>query len=158
MQATKTSQSLIGIVVVLVVFVLAAIAQTTQGGIVGTVRDQKGADIAGAKVTVTNQATGLQRDITTAGNGIFRIPVLPSGNYEVKAEAPGFATSTVKAVEVGVDQIRTVDLVLRVGAKTEIVEVQADVALTQTETSHVGEIIDNRKVEDLPLNGRDFAQ
>ena len=65
----------------------------------------------------------------------------------LKAEAAGFATSAVKAVEVGVDQARTLDLVLRVGAKTEVIEVQADAALTQTETSHLGEIIDNRKVE-----------
>ncbi len=133
-------------------------AQTTQGGIAGTVRDQKGADISGAKITVTNEATGLQRDIATSGNGIFRILALPTGNYDVKVEAPGFATSAVRAVEVGVDQIRTLDLVLRVGAKAEVIEVQADAALTQTESSKLGEIIDNRKVEDLPLNGRDFAQ
>src|SRR4030095_1671098 len=126
--------------------------------IVGTVRDEKGADIAGAKITVTNEATGLQRDFATTGNGMFRVLALPSGNYDVKAEAPGFATSAVKAVEVGVDQVRTLDLVLRVGAKAEVIEVQSDAALTQTESSRVGEIIDNRKVEDLPLNGRDFAQ
>jgi hypothetical protein len=157
MQATKIGQKML-CVVVLVASVDVAVAQTTQGGIVGTVRDQKGADIAGAKIAVTNEATGLQRDIVTAGNGMFRILVLPGGNYDVKAEAPGFATSTVKAVEVGVDQVRTLDFVLRVGAKAEVIEVQADAALTQTESSRVGEIIDNRKVEDLPLNGRDFAQ
>ena len=134
------------------------VAQTTQGGIVGTVRDEKGADIVGATITVTSEATGLQREMATSGNGMFRIMALPSGIYDVKAAAAGFATSAVKAVEIGVDQVRTLDLVLRVGAKAEVIEVQSDAALTQTESSRVGEIIDNRKVEDLPLNGRDFAQ
>jgi len=157
MLVTKIGQMLLCILV-LIAFTVAVVAQTTLGGIVGTVRDQKGADIAGAKITVSNEATGLRNDIANTGNGMFRVLALPSGNYEVKAEAPGFAPIAVKAVEVGVDQIRTLDLVLRVGAKAEVVEVKADAALTQTESSRVGQIIDNRKVEDLPLNGRDFAQ
>src|SRR6267378_2463787 len=141
-----------------VLLVSEVFAQTTQGGIVGTIRDQKGAQIVGAKVMVTSPSTGLQRETTTADNGIFRIIALPTGVYEIKAEAAGFATATTTGVEVGIDQIRTVDVVLHVGAKAEVVEVKADAALTQTETSKLGEIIDNRKVEDLPLNGRDFAQ
>lgn len=134
------------------------LAQTTQGGIVGTIRDEKGAIIAGAKVTVSSPATGLQRQTTTADNGIFRVVGLPTGSYQIKAEAAGFATANTTGVEVGVDQIRSLDLVLRVGVKNEVVDVQADAALTQTESSKLGEIIDNKKVEDLPLNGRDFAQ
>ena len=133
-------------------------AQTTQGGIVGTIRDQEGAQIVGAKVKVTSPSTGLQRETTTADNGIFRIIALPTGVYEIEAEAAGFATGTTTGVEVGIDQIRTVDIELHIGTKAEVVEVRADAALTQTESSKLGEIIDNRKVEDLPLNGRDFAQ
>ena len=143
---------------IVVLLVSEVFAQTTQGGIVGAIRDQKGAQIIGAKVTVNSPSTGLQRETTTADNGIFRIMALPTGIYEIKAEAAGFATATTTGVEVGVDQIRTVDIELRVGAKAEVVQVQADAALTETETSKLGEIIDNRKVEDLPLNGRDFAQ
>ena len=78
--------------------------------------------------------------------------------YEVRAESPGFTTATVKDIEIGVDQVRTLDLVLRVSGTAETVTVEAHADLTQTESSKVGEIIDNRKVEDLPLNGRDFAQ
>src|SRR5215831_16178286 len=133
-------------------------AQTTEGGIVGTIRDEKGANIANATVTVSSPSTGLQRQTTTADNGIFRVTGLPTGVYQIKAEAAGFATRTTTGIEVGVDQTRSVDVVLRVGAKNEVVEVQADAALTQTESSKLGQIIDNRKVEDLPLNGRDFAQ
>ncbi len=140
--------------------VLAAVsaAQTTQGGIVGAVSDEKGANILGAKITITSPTTGLQRSATTADNGIFRVLALPTGMYEVRAESPGFATVTVKDIEVGVDQVRTLDLVLRVSGTAETVTVEAHAELTQTESSKVGEIIDNRKVEDLPLNGRDFAQ
>ena len=132
--------------------------QTTQGGIVGTVHDQKGANVPGVNVTVTNPSTGLQRQTKAADNGIFRVMALPTGIYQIKAEAAGFATTTTNGVEIGVDQIRDVEIVLKIGTKTETVEVQSEAALTQTESSKLGEIIDNRKVEELPLNGRDFAQ
>jgi hypothetical protein len=145
-------------IAIAVLLVSQLLAQTIQGGIVGAIRDEKGANIAGAKVTVNSPSNGLQRETTVAENGIFRIMALPTGVYQIKAEAAGFATRTTTGIEVGVDQIRTVDIVLHVGAKAEVVDVQADAAPTQTETSKLGEIIDNRKVEDLPLNGRDFAQ
>jgi hypothetical protein len=83
---------------------------------------------------------------------------LPTGTYQIKAEASGFATTVTTGIAVGVDQVRDVELVLKVGTRTETIEVQSEAALTQTESSKMGEIIDNRKVEDLPLNGRDFAQ
>jgi hypothetical protein len=133
-------------------------AQTTQGGIVGTIHDQKGANIPDVNVTVTNPSTGLQRQTKTTENGIFRVLALPTGIYQIKAEASGFATTTTTGIEIGVDQIRDVEIALKIGTKTETVEVQSEAALTQTESSKLGEIIDNRKVEDLPLNGRDFAQ
>jgi len=133
-------------------------AQTTQGGITGTIRDEKGAEISSAKVRVVNLGTGLQRETTTAGNGLYHLVGLPTGTYEVTAEAQGFAAAKAKDVEVGIDQIRTLDFTLRVGVRAETVNVESSAELTQTETSKLGEIIDNRKVEDLPLNGRDFAQ
>src|SRR5437016_11367916 len=132
--------------------------QTTQGGIVGTVHDQKGANVPDVNLTVTNPSTGLQRQTKTADNGVFRVMALPTGVYQIRAEAPGFATTTTNGVEIGVDQIRDMEIVLKIGTKTETVEVQSEAALTQTESSKLGEIIDNRKVEELPLNGRDFAQ
>jgi hypothetical protein len=146
-----------------IVFVLIAVAtnswgQSTQGGLVGTIRDEKGAEISGAEVRVTNVGTGLQRETTTAGNGLYRVLALPTGTYEITAEAQGFATTTAKDIQIGVDQTRTLDLALRVSARAETVTVQANAELTQTENTKLGEIIDNRKVEDLPLNGRDFAQ
>ncbi len=145
-------------VLLLNILIAATWAQTTQGGIVGTVQDQKGDAIAGAKVTVINAATGLQRDVTSADNGIFRVIAIPGGMYELRAEAPGFATLVAKNIEIGVAQTRALDLTLKVSATAETVTVEANADLTQTESSKLGQIIDNRKVEDLPLNGRDFAQ
>src|ERR1700751_5413249 len=78
--------------------------QSTQGGLVGTIRDEKGAEISGAKVRVTNVGTGLQRETITAGNGLYRVLALPTGTYEITAEAQGFATTTAKDIQVGVDQ------------------------------------------------------
>ena len=155
-----TSTNIIVVLCVLVVVgcTVDSWGQTTQGGIVGTIHDEKGASIVAANVTVTNVATGLERQTTTAENGSFRVLALPTGSYEIKAEAPGFATTVVKDIAVGIDQIRTLDLPLRVSGRSETVTVEADANLTQTESSKLGEIIDNRKVEDLPLNGRDFAQ
>ena len=145
-------------VLLLNILLTASWAQTTQGGIVGTVQDQKGAAVAGAKITVISAATGLQRDVSSADNGIYRVIAIPGGMYEVRAEAPGFASLVEKDIEIGVAQTRTLDLVLKVGATAETVTVEANADLTQTESSKLGQIIDNRKVEDLPLNGRDFAQ
>src|SRR5690349_648954 len=140
------------------VLATSAWAQTTQGRIIGTIRDQNAAAVVGAKVTVTNPATGLQRTTTTANNGVFKLDALPPGIYQLQAEQPGFAVTMTRGVEVGVDQTSTVDMTMRVSAKAEVVDVEANADLTQTESSKLGEIIDNRKVEDLPLNGRDFAQ
>jgi Carboxypeptidase regulatory-like domain/TonB dependent receptor/TonB-dependent Receptor Plug Domain len=151
-------KGLSSIVLVLVIVASNSSGQSTQGGLVGTIRDEKGAEISGAKVRVTNVGTGLQRETTTTGNGLYRVLALPTGSYEVTAEAQGFATTTTKGIEIGVDQIRTLDLALRVSTIAETVTVHASAELTQTENNKLGEIIDNRKVEDLPLNGRDFAQ
>jgi len=84
--------------------------QTTQGGIVGTVHEQKGANVPDVNLTVTNPSTGLQRQTKTADNGVFRVMALPTGVYQIRAEAPGFATTTTNGVEIGVDQIRDMDI------------------------------------------------
>ena len=86
-------------VVMIMVLLSASWAQTTEGGIVGTVQDENGAVITGAKITVINSATGLQRDVTSADNGIFRVLAIPNGSYEVHAEATGFATLVVTHVD-----------------------------------------------------------
>src|ERR1700750_669321 len=148
----RLTHTLIAVTLFFLAVVGFAAGQTTQGGIAGTIRDSKGASIAGAKITVTNSGTGLARDTITSDNGSFRILALPAGAYEMRVEAPGFATTTTKDLGIGIDQVRTLDLTLNVSGKAETVTVEANADLTQTESTKVGEIIDNRKVEDLPLN------
>ena len=87
-----------------------------------------------------------------------RIDLLPAGSYTVKISMLNFATAVLDNAGVAVNQTTTIDSVLSPGSQTETVTVEANADLTQTESSKLGQIIDNRKVEDLPLNGRDFAQ
>ena len=110
------------------------------GRITGTIRDQNAAAVVGAKVTATNPATGLQRTTTTANNGVFQLDALPPGIYQLQAEQPGFAVTMTRGVQVGVDQTSTVDMTMRVSAKAEVVDVEANADLTQTESSKLGEI------------------
>ena len=135
-----SSENLGRVVAFFVLMAGLANAQTTQGGITGTIRDEKGAEISAAKVRVTSPGTGLTRETTTAGNGLYHVVGLPTGSYAVTAEAPGFATAKAADVRVGVDQIRTLDFTLRVGARSETVNVESSAELTQTETSKLGEI------------------
>jgi hypothetical protein len=148
-------------VVVIVAAVLLcglALAQTTKGGIAGTVKDQNGAVVNGATVKVVENATGLERGTTTADNGSFRVPLLPNGSYTLTVTAQGFAAADLKDIAVNVDQTRTVDVVVHPAGRAETVTVTSDVEEANTETSQLGQVIDNTKVVNLPLNGRNFAQ
>ncbi len=135
-----------------------ASAQTTQGEIVGTARDSSGAVVPGVSVTATNSATGLARSSETADSGTFRIPALPAGTYKLTVTKAGFALLTVEQVNVSVGETRTVDLTMQVASRTETVKVQAAVTMVNTETQHLGSVIDHTQVTALPLNGRNFAQ
>ena len=88
-----TIRNLCTVLAVLTLASWLASAQTTQGGITGTIRDEKGAEISSAKVRVVNLGTGLQRGTTTAGNGLYHLVGLPTGTSEVTAEALGFAAA-----------------------------------------------------------------
>jgi hypothetical protein len=133
-------------------------AQSNKGEIVGTVRDAQGGLAPGVTVTVTSTDTGLARSATTSENGAFRFPALQAGIYSLTAEKSGFSTSKVERIEVLVDEVRTVDVTISVAAVAQTVTVQGDVTLTDTETAHLGGVIQEQQVTQLPLNGRNFAQ
>src|SRR5687767_10676905 len=99
--------------------VVDARAQSVSGTILGTVTDQSGAVISNAKVTVTNEGTGLTRTVITDRNGDYVVPSIPTGRYVVVAEVAGFKTLALSNIEVGVDQRARIDLKLEVGALTE---------------------------------------
>ena len=149
------------IVVELAMFVTltaTARAQTTQGEIVGTVRDAQGATVPGVTVTVTNAATGLTRTGTTANTGTFRFPALPAGEYDLSAEKEGFAKCLLKAIRVSVDETRTIEATMAIASQTTTVNVEGAALLVNTETQHLGDVVNETQVTALPLNGRNFAQ
>src|SRR5919108_96335 len=133
-------------------------AQTFRGGIEETVTDSTGAAVAGAQVTVTNPATGLNRPATTTDQGYYFFNELPLGEYSVTASKTGFRTETATGVTLSVAAPVHVDLKLTPGQVTEKVEVTAEVPLVETTNNNQGGVIEARQAEELPVNGRDFSK
>jgi outer membrane receptor protein involved in Fe transport len=133
-------------------------AQTSFGTVVGTVTDDSGAAVPNVSVQITNEGTSAARQATTDASGNYTFPSLPSGVYTVQAELKGFRTEVENGVKLDVNQTLRVDMSLKVGDVTERVEVSATAAQLQTDTSTVATTMDNKKVVELPLNGRSFTQ
>src|SRR5438309_9977846 len=136
----------------------ALIAQVDRGSIVGTVSDASGANVEGAKVAIKNLATDQLVEVTTDSSGAYAANVLRIGAYSVTVEKQGFKKAVEPNVGVGVNQVVRVNLTLQVGSTTESVEVTATAPLLQTETSSLGTIETEKRISDLPLNGRNFIQ
>src|SRR5947207_9490516 len=134
------------------------IAQVDRGNIVGTVSDPSGANVEGAKVVIRNLATDQSVEVTTDSSGAYAANLLRIGTYTVTVERQGFKKAVEPNVEVGVNQVVRVNLRLQVGVATELVEVTGAAPLLQTETSSLGTIETERRISDLPLNGRNFIQ
>jgi hypothetical protein len=132
-------------------------AQSYRGAIRGVVRDPSGAVIVGADVTAKNKATGLSRNAVSADDGVYVIAELPAGVYDVTAEAKSFGASIWPGVvEVGSET--TLDFVLSVGAHEGTVTVTAVSPLIEASQTDLATDVQNRLVEELPLNGRDFGK
>ena len=144
--------------VVVSLLTYSASAQVDRGAIVGAVTDQAGARIAGAEVTVTNVETNQPTKVISNDEGAFSANLLRIGTYSVSAEKKGFQKIIQQNVEVGVNQSVKVDLVLKIGSANETVEVTSAPALLQTEQSSLGTIETERRISELPLNGRNFIQ
>jgi hypothetical protein len=135
-----------------------AYGQTSLGTMVGNVLDATGAAIPQVSVTVKNQGTSATRAVITNQDGAYTIPSLPVGMYTVTAEMKGFRTAIQKDVKLDVNQTLRVDLAMQVGDVSERVEVSAVAAQLQTDSSTVATVVNNKTVEELPLNGRSFTQ
>ena len=135
-----------------------AAAQTTYGSIVGTARDGSGAVIPNVKVLVVNEATGVTGTEITNELGAYSFTTLIPGRYKINAELSGFRPVDIRNIELQVNQTARYDLVMQVGQVSEKVEVSATLATLSTDTSEVGQVITNRQVVDLPLNGRQYLQ
>jgi len=133
-------------------------AQTTFGSIVGSVKDSTGAVLPGTTIVASNEATGAAREVTTNGAGDFVVSNLLPGSYSITAKLAGFKALVRPGVEVRINQATTVDLTMELGLVTQSVQVTGEVPLLQTADSTVGNVVDQRRIENLPLNGRDFTQ
>jgi hypothetical protein len=132
--------------------------QLSTADIVGTITDSTDAIVAGAKVTATNLATGLNYGTLSNNRGEFAIPLLPAGRYRIHIEATGFkAWNFAEAVLAVGDRFRA-DARMEVGGLEQTIQVEAEAAALQTESATVGTVVDQTQVKDLPINGRNFIQ
>ncbi len=137
------------------VFVCAPAGAQTLGTITGEVKDASGAIIPGATVTATNTGTNAAREMPSNEAGIYTFAALPPGPYVVKAELQGFKTSQ-QAIELHVEQTVRVNFTMEIGTLSETAEVTGVAPLITTENATVGTVIENRRIVELPLNGRNF--
>ena len=133
-------------------------SQATTGTIQGTVVDPNGAVVSGASVTVKNVETGFERTVTSNSDGFFTAPLLPLGRYRVTTNASGFSAFVLENVEVTVGQTLALNVRLNVGGTTETVDVTADTEAVDTARTELSTQINERSVENLPINRRDFSR
>jgi len=134
---------------------ITALAQTS-GSITGEVKDQSGAVAPNAAVTATNSKTNVARSTATNASGIYSFPDLTPGIYEVKVVATGFASIVKTNIELQVQQTARVDFTLSLGQAAQTVEVSASATSLDTESATVGTLIEEKRISELPLNGRNF--
>ncbi len=130
--------------------------QSTYGSITGSVADTSGAIVTGANVTLTNAGTGEKRTQSTGADGLFTFVNLFPGQYRIDVEKQGFKHFVRGAVTVEVQQDTHIAAALQVGEVSQIVEVTAETPLLQSETSSLGQVVEQRKADELPLNGRNI--
>src|SRR6266704_1682465 len=128
-------------------------AQAT-GQIAGTVRDETGAVIPGAEIKATQTATGAVRPAVSGEDGRYVLPTLPLGPYVLEVTKAGFTTYIQTGIVLQVDSNLTIDVPLKVGAVGEELTVQANVAQVEARSTSVGQVVDNQRVSEMPLNGR----
>jgi hypothetical protein len=134
------------------------LAQSADATLTGTAKDATGGVMPGVTITVRNQATNELRSAVSSPDGLYRITNLPRGSYEVKAELEGFKTVAQSDVLLTVGDTVRLDFDLEVGALTEVVTVQSQAALVNTEEGRLSNLVDEKRVSELPLNGRNVFQ
>src|SRR5437870_5892374 len=135
-----------------------AVAQVTTGSIMGSVKDSTGAVVAGVNITLTNTATGVTRTVIADEVGRYNALQLPLGAYEITAELPGFQTAVRRGVTLTIGREAVVDFTLQVGSVAQEVTVNAEAALVSTTNANLSYLVDDKKIRDLPLNGRNYTQ
>src|SRR6266446_5674159 len=131
-------------------------AQSTYGTVTGSVTDSSGGAVAEAQVTLTNLGTSEKRTQTTGADGLYSFVNLNPSRYKVEVEKTGFKRFTRPEVVVEVNQSARIDVTLQVGDVTQSVEVTGETPLLESETSSLGEVVEQRQTDELPLNGRNI--
>ena len=134
-----------------------SLAQVDTGGIQGTVTDQSGATISGAKVVLLNQGTAASLTNTTSADGTFKFSPVRIGSYTVTVTFEGFQTSTQKDIPVNVGAEVVANFTLQPGKVSEVIEVTGAAPVLQSQDASVGQVVDTQTVNNLPLNGRNFT-
>jgi hypothetical protein len=132
--------------------------QVTTADLVGTIRDNTGAVVSAVRITLTNDATGVARSTVADQEGNYIFTSLQPGRYTLSAEAPGFRKVERTGVELQVNQRAQIDIDLQVGSVGETVQISGAAPLLESQSSVLGSVIQERQVQDLPLNGRNFVQ
>src|SRR5436309_1417555 len=153
----RASLTITGVLLVLFLSATPLYAQVDTGTILGTVTDASGASINGAKVTLTNEGTSAALSTNTGPDGSYKFTPLKIGSYKVTASFQGFQTTTQTNIPVNVGSDVVINFELKPGAVTQTVEVSAAPPVLETQSGSVGQVVDSRSVNDLPLNGRNFT-
>src|SRR5262245_28609229 len=135
-----------------------AAAQVTTGSISGTVRDSAGAVLPGVSIKLTNTDTGVTRTVIADEVGRYNAPQLPLGAYEITAELMGFQTAVRRGVTLTIGREAVIDFNLQVGSVTQEVTVNAEAALVTTTSASLSYLVDDKQIQELPLNGRSYTQ
>ena len=154
----RSARNFAALALVFLAAVHTAPAQTVEGRINGTVTDSAGKLVPGAQVTLKNLDADVERRITTSETGTFLMPSLPPGRYSLTASSAGFQQYVVPEFRLQVNESRTIDVQLSVGAVTQTVEVQASAATLNTTDSTIGTVVHHQTIVEMPLNGRNFTQ
>jgi hypothetical protein len=131
-------------------------SQLPTATILGVLKDSSGAVVPDVAITAKNVETGLTRTAASAADGSYRLPALPVGAYEVRVEHPGFRTEVRSGLTLAVGQEAVVNVTLQVGAVEQTVAVTEQAPLVNTTSGSLGGLVDERRVAELPLNGRNF--
>jgi hypothetical protein len=142
----------------LALFAAAALAQDPVATLEGSVRDPSGRAVAQARVTARDLNTGAQRSTASSADGLFRLPMLPVGDYSLTVEASGFAVFEQRPLRLSVSQVVQLPVGLELAASRQTVVITGDAQPVETVNNAVGKTVGTREILELPLNGRNFTQ
>lgn len=155
-EAIKIMKQSVSLFAIVIIMAAAIFGQSNTGSITGVVTDQNGAVVPNATVTATNQGTNENRSVQTDGEGRYDVPSLPTGVYTIEASGSGFSATSVKDLRLSVGERARTDVTLSAGGVAAVVDV-VDQTRTDTETSTIGDTITAERIQNNPVNGRDFT-